>query len=162
MRIVCTKKALPRHLPVTNDLHSAWDIKMPRRSRLYLKLALFKTRKGMRLYWNKYLDGDIGPDTFGIVSSLSTKIADYRKGKHGQERTEVDPRYFAVMGISLPDCDAEVICHESVHAGFAWAKRVKPGKLWALKNEENEEEFVCYPAGYIARRVATLIAKECK
>jgi hypothetical protein len=52
----------------------------------------------------------------------------------------------------------EIISHESVHAGFAYAKRIKktPRDQHALSFDE---EAVCYPSGAIAAAINRAVYK---
>lgn len=62
-----------------------------------------------------------------------------------------DPRYFCVIGLSLPDVRRKwmtIISHEAVHAGFCYAKRVTRSP-WAEKFDFDEEQ-IAYPSGNIA------------
>lgn len=54
---------------------------------------------------------------FGAVNALASE------GRRGL--VYVDPKYFCVIGLTTGSLSMEVITHESVHAGFAFAKRHK-------------------------------------
>lgn len=126
---------------------------------LRMKLLVFKTKKDMREFWHnaeptKYT-GKLG-DCVGVVSSLCCEVegfADADDEFDPKPHMEVDGRYFAVMALLVGHLGMEVITHESVHAAFAYAKRLRTRSPWTPVLDDLDEEAVCYPAGRIARLV---------
>lgn len=63
----------------------------------------------------------------------------------------VDPVYFCVIGLVRGAISMEAICHEAVHAAYAYTNRVRtlswPG------SQDSPEENLCYPAGRIAAEI---------
>lgn len=127
------------------------DIKVRHSSRLRMKALMFRTNAGLRAFWKDRLKRDeLCRFTRGVVSGLMT--AHERVAPDGRIKDQymtVDARYFCVMGLIAGSVNMEIIAHESVHAAFAYAKRVHHKNLWhgALNHDE---ENVCYPAGRIA------------
>jgi hypothetical protein len=77
---------------------------------------------------------------------LSAEVWDSQSDK---THMECDPRFFCAMAFNLKDLSMEVIAHESVHAGFAYARRI--GKRTLFEEALNfDEEGIAYPAGVIA------------
>lgn len=128
------------------------------RSRLRAKLLLFDDVPNLREFWKRKLHQEI-PDALAAVSRLS--VSQYVFDGKGGERYayEVyDPRYYCVIGLSVPNLTVEVLMHEAVHAGFAWAKRAKRSP-WDACALELDEEAVCYPAGQVANDVLFALQK---
>ena len=122
------------------------------RGRLFCKVLIFSNQAALRRFWVRGLkNGRLGRCR-GVVNALvktTQKVA--ADGTVGRMRIVTDPRYFAVMGLVKEDLTMEVLTHESVHAGFAYAKRVKRSP-WA-KYADLDEEEVAYPSGVIAREI---------
>jgi hypothetical protein len=130
------------------------DIKVRHTSRLAMKAVMFTTRKGLRGFWKHVIsDGDLGNGCLGCVNKLGHEVHFFPKGGGQISYIEVDARYFAVMGLIAGHCTMEILCHESVHAGFAYAKRVHKKDLWH-NSKDLDEEDVCYPTGRIAGALA--------
>lgn len=130
-----------------------------RGSRLKAKLLVFPHRRAMRRFWTKGLGhGFLGQTCMGAVTSLTSERMLFPKGKPEQRWIEADPHYFCVIGLVKGFLSMEIICHEAVHAGFAYAKRVKRSP-WNDKALEFDEEAVCYPAGAIAGAINRAIYK---
>lgn len=75
------------------------------------------------------------------------------------ERMIVDPRYSAVIGLSLTKLTTEIVCHEAVHAGMAHA-RIKNAHPRFDVHQMKLEEDVAYPAGYIAAETLKALRNE--
>jgi hypothetical protein len=98
--------------------------------RLFAKLLVFKNTILLRRFWTSNLNkGELGRWTVG-----------------------------AVNGLVKSKLSMAVIVHESVHAGFCYAKRVKRTP-WAAARSFDEEE-VAYPAGEIARKINIFLWKK--
>lgn len=155
MRVVHSKTPLPRDWSrFARKAVLEADIAVMRFSRLRMKLLVFNNKTDLRVFWKK-LRGygeSLGWRCLGVVNGLATEIRDYRKGEPERRRMEVDPRYFAIVGLVKGHLSMEVICHESVHAGFCYSKRVYRRDLWKPANDFDEEQ-VCYPAGRIASAI---------
>ena len=125
------------------------DIAVRPSAKLHAKLLIFETTKDLRTFW-KSIGHDIGAKTLGAVNALSHEIHSF--SKDGEKSwMECDPRYFCIIGLVKKHLRMEIICHESIHAGFAYAKR-RRGDFWTHAREMDEES-VCYPAGRIASAI---------
>lgn len=120
--------------------------------RLKAKLIVFKTSAQLRAFWKDGLGrGDLGRYCLGAVNGLYLEI--HRVTKKKERRwLEVDPRYFCVIGLTEKGLSMEIVCHESVHAAFSFAKR-KSRSPWDALIDDFDEEAICYPAGRIARSI---------
>lgn len=130
------------------------DLKVSAGSRLRAKLLVFGTTAALRQFWRRGLGrGELGRSCCGAVTPLGYEVQDFRKdGTIKSRRMEVDSRYFCVIGLCEKHLSMEIISHEAVHAGYAYAKRVNLKNLW-YGAKENDEELVCYPAGRIAAEI---------
>lgn len=149
MRIVHAKRALPRcfkNHPAGKEIVAEVDLASSRRSRLRAKLLLFPHPTALQRFWLKALGYKLGRYALGAVNSLSREI--HYGPKLERRRVEVDPRYACIIGLAQSKLSMEIIVHESVHAGFAFAKRHR-GDFWLGPNAFDEEN-ICYPAGAIA------------
>lgn len=125
------------------------DIGITGRRGLQMKLIVFRNNRDLVNFWKKTMKSNqLTKDTRGVVDQLRTTHENPGTGKVWME---VDPRYFAVMGLLVTHLGQEIIAHESVHAGFAYAKRMGSKSRWY--DSDNEEEEVCYAAGKIASAV---------
>ncbi len=129
------------------------DISPTRRGRLKAKLLIFATVNDLKRFWRVDLDkGSLGRFTKGAVNGLCHEVLRVNPdGSTAFHKNVYDPRYFCVIGLVKRWLSMEVISHESVHAGFCYAKRVKKTP-WAAAREFDEEE-VAYPAGAIAAAI---------
>jgi hypothetical protein len=119
--------------------------------RLRAKLMVFKNRSSLKASWKRISNQPLSRGCCGVVNPLSTYVEDYSAGRL-RHRIEGDPGYFCVIGLVHGFLTMEIICHESVHAGFCFAKR-RLRSHWDDRAEEFDEEAVCYPAGKIARLI---------
>ena len=126
------------------------DIAVRHTSRLRLKALMFRTNRDLRRFWKERLNRpDLCRFTRGVVSILGCKWHKFPKNGPEQKFIEVDPRFFCIMGLIAGKVNMEIITHESVHAAFAYAKRVHHKDLWHGARNHDEED-ICYPAGRIA------------
>jgi len=148
--------------PKAKDILAEFDIRPREGSRLALKVLVFKDSRTMA--YNAFhmlgqdtlspqlVEGNDVGDVRGFVNPLVVTHEKWaRDGSLEYAFVEVDKRYFAVMGLSGADLCTEHVVHESVHAGFAFAKRVKCD--WDGRALAFDEEEVCYPAGAIATAI---------
>jgi hypothetical protein len=147
-RIRHTAKPLPRDWSDFPGVVAENDIKLTPKSRLAAKLLVFKNRKALNAFWANCLGRPMGFGALGAVNALATEHV----GPEGVAFIECDPRYFCVIGLVIGHLSMEIITHESVHAGFAFANRHKRD-FWVPQTDEFCEEDVCYPAGRIAKRI---------
>ena len=120
---------------------------------LAAKLLVFTSPDAMRAFWKEGLkrSADLGANCQGAVLVLGTEFVKVAPGKPDRHRMVVDPTYFCVIGLCLGYLKMEIICHEAMHAGFAYARRQRRN-LWSEPGALAEEE-VCYPGGIIAAEI---------
>jgi hypothetical protein len=139
--------------PAGKGLLGECDIRLCGAGRLRAKLLVFNGPVALRRFWRDALGrNELGRHTAGAVSALSYERINVTTGASVMV---VDPRYFCVIGLTRDNLSMEVITHEAVHAGFAYAKRVQKN-LWAGADELDEEN-VCYPAGRIAAAINSFL-----
>lgn len=131
------------------------DIVPADRGRLAMKLLVFGRQCDMLAYWRRHLGRRLGRCS-GAVSTLP---ADVLHPESGRRWTEIDRRYFAVMGLQVRNLNQVVISHESVHAAFSYAERIGGSSPWRAHARSMDEELVAYPAGFIANGVALSLRK---
>lgn len=147
--------------PRARGVVAEFDVR-PHRGRLALKVLVFKSPKemahnarhmlGLDTLTPRLKEGNTIGECQGFVNPLSVFVEKWdRNGKLQYAYAEVDKRYFAVMGLVVTSLRSDVIVHESVHAAFAYAKRVKND--WDGRALSFDEEEVCYPAGEIAQAI---------
>lgn len=148
-------RPLPRrfdgHRHAKGLVHEA-DIKLTRRAKLAAKLLVFKDAASLHKFWWKSLGHELGDDCLGAVNSLSATVMTFKRGVE-TIRYENDPRYFCVIGLVKGRCGMEVMAHESVHAAYAYVKRLEPPVAWARHAKHFDEEEIAYPAGRIAAEI---------
>lgn len=154
MRTIHSSTPLPRDwrgLPGAKTALLIADITVRPRSRLRMKLLVFRANRDMRRFYDRALGRSdrLCRHTLGFVSGLDIIHEKVPAKGPVRMRREVDPRYFAVMCFVQSALCMEVVTHEAVHAAHAYAARYK-GR-WP--NHENPEERICYPAGRIAKHV---------
>jgi hypothetical protein len=142
---------------IASDILGEAEIKISRHSRLRAKLLVFKNNKAMRRFFKDVLEKPyvVCPKTLGICCSLSVICENAITGK---QIWEGDPRYFCMIGLLHEHLRMEIITHESVHGGFAYAARQNQ-KQW-VKGDALDEEEVCYPAGIIASQINVFLDRE--
>lgn len=115
---------------------------------------MFRTLRDMHRWWLKNLGGS------GSVSGCWARVQGLYRWKETidgngcvvkRRLSQADARYFCVIGFSRTQLNMEVISHESVHAGFCYAKRVRRTPWKAAR--DFDEEHVAYPAGEIAAAI---------
>ncbi len=146
MKIIHTP-GLPRSFaghPAGGSIIAEHDIKFTRGSRLAAKLLVFTHSKAMTKFWAHAIGHRMSPGALEAVNALA------RETSPGV--LECDPRYYCVIGLTKGALCMEVITHESVHAGFAFANRHRRN-FWVESPKDYIEEDVCYPAGRVAKRI---------
>lgn len=144
-------KPLPRlfstHPQAKGIIHEA-RVKLSGYSRLQAKVLVFDTNKSMRHFFDKVLDrpGQVCPKTQGICTALTSEVIKFHKDGSETHLLEVDPRYFCLIGLIYDHVTPEVVAHECIHAGFAYAARQRR-KIWDGRDDAMPEEEVCYPSG---------------
>lgn len=78
-------------------------------------------------------------------------LARERIDSEGRGAVYVDPRYFCVIGLVRGHLSMEIISHEAVHAGCAYAKRGARAPWHDALGFD--EEHIAYPAGRIAAAI---------
>lgn len=150
MRVRRTRTPLPRSFaahPAAHALVAEADLRIGGRGSMRAKLLVFKTSAALTRFWREALGLRMSAGALGAVNALASDV----EGQSGRY-IECDPTYFCVIGLTLPALCMEVITHEAVHAGFAFAKRHRRD-FWVEQDEGYDEEDVCYPAGRIAKRI---------
>ena len=154
LKVIHSKTPLPKKwsdLPGADKALLIADLKVRKTSKLKAKLLVFKTDKDLRYFWKESLGRKISKGCLGLVSQLGCEwIPD--TNNPSKSFYEVDPVYFCVIGLILKGLKMEVICHEAVHAGIAYAKRTKYRNLW-YGADKLDEENICYPSGRIAAAI---------
>lgn len=145
---------------VAKDIIGEAELRISPHSRLRAKLLIFRNNKAMRKFFKDVLGKpeSVCKKTLGVVSGLSYDVFDFSKPGSESVYFEVDPRYFCVIGLLKDHLRMEIICHEAVHAGFAYAAR-QQRKQW-VKGDVLDEEQVCYPAGRIASAINLFCHRE--
>jgi len=152
MKTVLSKTAIRRdfaHHPEASGLVLESDVRI-NRGRLRLKLLVFQKPVHLRRFWTKALGkASLGKGCLGAVNSL--KIL-HENPATGEKKQEVDPRYFAIMGLCMDHLGMEILSHEAVHAGYAYAQRVGTHSPWH-DAFDLDEEHLAYPTGRVACEV---------
>jgi len=139
------------------SIEAEWDLSPTARGHLFAKLLIFKNQRELQRWWHRGLKKPgLGRYTVGAVNGLFRWSERHRANNGWSPRmTYTDPRYFCVIGLAKTHLTMEVICHEAVHAGFCYAKRVKRTPWMDAKAFDEEE--VAYPAGVIARKINAIL-----
>ena len=152
MRTVLNKQPLRRDFgnhPEVEGLILESDIQI-NRGRLRLKLLVFYKPVQLRAFWKNVLGKDsLGKGCLGAVNSLQVMC---ENPATGARRKEVDGGYFAIMGLCAEHLGMEILSHEAVHAGFAYAQRVGNHSPWH-DAFDLDEEHLAYPTGRVACEV---------
>jgi hypothetical protein len=161
MRTIVTKTSIPRRWIGARWCRATheFDIAPSPHSRLRCKVLVFRDVKDLQHCWSRGpLRSGASRGCLGIVNALGYHKVDYQKGgpeEGTNHRHFVDPRYFAVMGLSVTHIGTEITTHEAIHAAFAYAKRI--GRKDACQPAlDNDEESVCYPAGRMHSQLAKM------
>jgi hypothetical protein len=151
VKVEHAREALPQYLcaePGMRGLVRECEIHVTPRARLGAKVAVFASLRDMRRFWKQR--GMPQPGAYAVVSSLSHEAFKIdRAGNEVARRMVADPRYFCLMTFAKGHLSMEIVSHESVHAGFAYAKRLRRSPF--VDALRLDEEAVAYPAGRIAR-----------
>jgi len=161
MKVRHSNTPLPRYfhtLPGADKAAEIYEIRVSGYSRLWIKVLLFRTNRDLCRFFNRNLYSGLDRDTRGVVSYLGTEVISFKDGKESTWE-EVDPRYFAVMGLLTTHLTPEILCHESVHAAFAYARRAGSRNRWPGATGQPDEN-VCYPAGRIMRFLTEQLKKD--
>lgn len=143
------------------DISGEFDVRLTPHARLSAKVLIFRSCSAMRRFWRDALAlGELGKDCRGAVNALSSQGERLINGEWKVCRVHADERYFCVVGLVRGYLTPEIICHEAVHAGFCYAKRVARTPFAAAL--EFDEERVAYPAGIIAAGINDWLRKEAR
>lgn len=137
-----------------------FDIKPTKHGRLAAKVLIFENEKRLRAFWRDGLSNDVDKDCFGVVNELGNVVQGFISGGDKPDYTvwRCDPRYFCIVGLCANRLYNEVIYHESVHVGYAYAFRAKL-KLEGYPREKLEEETVAYVAGRFGAKLTRKLYK---
>jgi hypothetical protein len=138
-------------LPGSEEILFSSDIAVSPNSTLKAKVLVFRDLVALQRFWRLGLGRPkLADNVYAVVNDMtSTVTLQTPRGKPKPPPIwEVDPTYFCVAGFIIGKLNMECITHESVHAAYAYARRVAGRKTWP--DNENPEEQVCYPAGRIA------------
>lgn len=80
--------------------------------------------------------------------------------KRGGMLWEVDPLYFAVMGIVKNSLCLDTVAHESVHLAFAYARRTQFNHQWPGADVA-AEEHIAYPVGGLTADIWAALVRDC-
>lgn len=159
MRVRHANLALPRRMvdhPKASGILLEADLRIAPCGTLHAKLLVFKHRAALRAFWRDVLNrpGELSRDTAGAVRPLwCERIRLNAEGAEAESFMEVDPRYFAIVALVKGFLGMEVICHESVHAACAYARRSRGSVPVRRFTQNDDEEAICYPAGKIAAAI---------
>lgn len=147
------KKSVPRsyrrhhkELGILNE----FDVALDKRSRLRAKVLIFKSKRPMQRFCNKVLDRQIGYAFEAAVMNHQQHVYNFDNGKERQF-LEVDPRYVCTAVFHQKALSVEIIAHEAVHVGHAYAERRRSRK-WP-NQDDNEEEAIAYPTGIFTQQL---------
>lgn len=162
MRFVCNKRPIRGRFygsTVAKGLVAEADIYVHPRGRLAAKLLVFDRPRSLHRFWKRVNPSErLGRNRLGVVNSLSRERLSFRGGKERPAVYEGDRRYFCLIGLCVGHLTMEILTHESVHAGFCYAKRV--GRNLFGPAAEFDEERIAYPAGIIAASVNRYLHKK--
>lgn len=125
------------------------DLYLSARARLAAKLLVFDSAQSLRMFLARVFPRkkDENKDAVGAVKSSFAAVLP----EHDDVYFIADAKYFCLICLCREQLVVEVICHEAVHAGMAYARRVKRSPWEAARG--HEEEAVAYPAGRIAAEI---------
>lgn len=130
------------------------DIKLTPGSKLAARVVIFKNITDLRRQVKNVFGIELGNSCYAAVIDLADIVED---GQTGKKVLQCDPKYYCFIGFAQNKLSIEYVCHECVHAGYAYEKRVKRD-IWAPINSIDEER-VAYPAGMLARNIMAWIWK---
>jgi len=136
------------------------SVKLTKRSRLLVKVCIFKTWKDMDTFFDEALGRPDSVDrhTLGICTSLGAVVESY-KTDPPTLISEMDRRYICMIGFIKGHVTKEIVIHESIHAGIAYASRAK-SKRWCPASDWSDEEAICYPSANISSQLLTYLESE--
>lgn len=122
-------------------------------ARFKIRLVVFDGLRSMSAYGRS-----LGAQMFdGDNAFVYTGTGFYPATRNQPRQFYADSKYFCVMVFHVGALSLELIAHESVHAGFAIAKRrVRDPWRHLFKDPE---EWVAYPAGRIMEAVTNEMRK---
>lgn len=156
MKVIFRKIGLSKAPPNASGLALSHDIAITG-SKVKAKLLVFDTAKDMRAFWKGMFGTSLGRYAIGAVNALSITYSERGNGANPTVK-EVDRNYYCIMCLAKPHLTMEVVCHESVHAGYAFALR-KLRAPWVQDIGDMKEEEVAYPAGLIAAAINRVLHK---
>ncbi len=129
-------------------------------SSLKFKLVLFNKPRHLHRWWRSFFGSHLSSNCLGAVNQCMTQFEKVDKnGVVAVTRAVYDRRHFCVVGLTSDNLGMEVITHESVHAGYCFARRSKRA-AWNHLALEFDEESVAYPAGKVARSIVKFLDQE--
>lgn len=150
---------LPTVWPKARGMLAQGNVRVNPTSKLRAKVIVFDTQKSLRRFWKRYTKHDLGRGCLGAVNSLAHSVIKIQPKGSKKPETEylcLDAKYFCVIGLLRGHTGTRVICHESVHAAFAYIKR-RVRNHWDRLARENDEEEIAYPTGEIARGIVIFL-----
>lgn len=122
------------------------------RGKLAAKLLVFATVNDLKRFWRS-ISHPLGRGCRGAVNALANtkQRVGACGGSDGSAVLQGDRRYFCVIGLCARHLSMEIVCHESVHAGFCYEKRVRRNPFGPAT--EFDEERIAYPAGAVAAAI---------
>lgn len=162
-RFLPKKERLPKNFrahPKGTAILGEADVRIYR-SKLWAKILVFPNPESMRRFWKDALGRDMGNTGVGLCSELGYTVEHFPKKGQRQKPTErrVDPRYYAVIGLSLGHIYVDTVAHECTHAAFAYARRVGNTSSYRKEARDNNDEFICYPVGDLTHAVHEFLVK---
>lgn len=160
MKFIPNKRGLPHSFTggrIADGIVAEADICPHRRGRIAAKLLVFRNRTTLHRFWKRISDTPLGRGCLGAVNALGHTRTKFGKGDAETTTLHGDPRYFCLIGLCLGHLSAEVICHEAVHAGYCYEKRVRRN-LWGDVGDFDEER-IAYPTGAIAAAIHCFLDK---
>lgn len=162
MRFVTSKHPIPRCFmrhPKGKHVVAEADIAPHPYGRLMAKLVVFDTAPHLRKFWREAIGNNLGKGCVGAVNCLGIEGEEIDGWKqNGPKRMHGDPRYFCIIGLCRTNLTMEVISHESVHAGFAYERRVKRNLFGEAA--DFSEERIAYPAGAVAAAINRFVHRK--
>lgn len=160
VRFVASKRIIPRSFsrhPHAKGLVAECDIFPLSNGRLAAKLLIFKSPVMLRRFWSKAMGHDLGGKCLGAVNAMVQERCKVSPHRNVPDVSTLvgDPRYFCIIGLCIKYLTMEIVTHEAVHAGYAYAKRVKRN-VWG-KIGDFDEEQIAYPSGAIADAINRFI-----
>lgn len=134
------------------------------------KVMVFKDNKSMRNFHqnilSRYIDGQKIPKaerlnrrTQGCVMKLLDETITHDEATDTyHHECRCDRNYFCLVMLVEGHLNAEVLCHEACHVGFAWDFRTDGKSKFSKMG--NAEENICYPAGIFLDNVLSFIKDE--